>query len=96
MTEIFFVASASMKDVASSAGIPTGIGPRAEYPVCPFVVGDFIAWPSAPGLVFRVTWRRYRDASEERPARWMVGLEQADDPLNLLPEPASPAPGPES
>jgi hypothetical protein len=59
--------------------------------VCPFVVGDFIAWPSAPGLAFRVIWRLYRDASEEKPARWMVGLEQAAHPLDVQAGPPSPA-----
>jgi hypothetical protein len=91
MTEVIFIVSESMKDVAIAVGIPTRVAPQAEYPVCPFSVGDFIAWPSAPGLAFRVTWRLYRDASEEKPARWMLGLEKASHPL--FPEdPPSPAP----
>jgi hypothetical protein len=78
---LFITANESMKDVAMSVGIPTAVAPREPYPTCPFVVGDFIAYPAAPSIAFRVTWRLYSHASESKPDRWLIGIEQADHPL---------------
>lgn len=80
-TEIIFVVSESMKDVARSIGIPTARGGRVEYMPCPFAVGDFISYPAASALAFRVTWRLYSAESESKPTRWILGLEKAVHPL---------------
>lgn len=82
MTEISFVASNSMVDVAKSVGIPTGDGHgSSQVALCPLVVGDLISYSAAPGLAFRVTWRLYSYASDSKPARWLIGIEQATHPL---------------
>jgi hypothetical protein len=67
MTEYHFVtATASMKDVVKAVGIPTAMATHTAYPQCPFVVGDFISYPAAPSLCFRVAWRLYSHASASR------------------------------
>lgn len=82
-TEICFVAvTDSLADVAKSVGIPGGdSGEKSTYAVCPFVVGDLISYPSAPGLAFRVVWRLYAHAAESEPAYWILGIEKAAHPL---------------
>lgn len=77
----------SLFDVAKAVGIPTGAGHNVKVDHCPFVVGDVIVYPEAPGLAFRIAWRRYSYASATKPARWVLGLEQAEDPLAQAPSP---------
>lgn len=81
MTETFFVAADSMVDVAKAVGIPTGPGHNVIVDLCPFVVGDFISYPAAPSIAVRVVWRLYSYASDSKPARWIIGIEQARHPL---------------
>lgn len=60
-----------------------GIG-RPGEPIavpCPYQVGDFISYPSAPGLAFRVTYRLYSGGDESKQPEWFLGLEKAPHPL---------------
>jgi hypothetical protein len=84
MVEISFVATTSMVDAARSAGIPAAPSHDSLEP-CPFAVGDFISYATAPGVAFRVTWRLYNHPVDKRkPPHWLVGLEQAKHPLEAV------------
>lgn len=80
-TEMCFVVSESMKDLAKALGIHTGAGEDFDVLPCPYAVGDLISYPAAPGVAFRVTWRLYSHGSETKPPRWILGLEKSAHPL---------------
>lgn len=82
--EIIFAVSDSLKSIATAAGIDrTG----DEIPPCPLQIGDVISDPTAPGLFFRVASRWISLASDDKPPRWFLTLEQAPDPLASLDRP---------
>jgi len=74
---IFITESDSMKDAMSAAGISgTGI-----TPVCPFNTGDFITFPEAPGLAYRVTKRLHASGTKGKAGDWYIFIESAPHPL---------------
>ncbi len=81
--EVSFVVPESVKSIAQAAGITAAGG--ALHP-CPFSVGDFVSFPEAPSLFFRVTGRVYQASLDRRSAQWLVLLEQSGDPLVPLDE----------
>jgi hypothetical protein len=68
--------SAAAMDAAQAAGVP--LKPGGTYEACPFVVGDFIAYPG--GVTYRVTWRMYATTKPGETATWYVGIEPAANP----------------
>jgi len=82
MIEITLVASSEeMHSAALAAGVRVKPGGKAFEP-CPLSVGDFIGYPSAQGLTYRVKWRMYvQEGPDGSAPEWMVGIEPAQNPL---------------
>lgn len=79
-TEIVFMgATNEMVGAMQAMGIPTGGGSTPA--ICPYNVGDFIIWPQAPAVAYRVAWRMLVASVGDHPARWVVALEQSAHPL---------------
>lgn len=76
-TVTFITTSDSMKDAMSSAGID----PRGTVPACPYSVGDFLTFPQAPGLAFRITKRLHAGGNAGEDGEWLVFIEPAPHPL---------------
>lgn len=84
MTKLNFVVSDAQLSVIKATNIGT-LGPHIKE--CPFVVGDFISFPLAPALYFRVTTRSYMSRQPPAESEWKMTLELAQDPIHVLAPP---------
>ena len=78
---IVFVASASMKDVATALGVTFE---KARATECHLMVGDVIAQRDRPGMFFRITGRLFVAADTPEESGWLLTIEQTPDPLDAL------------
>lgn len=81
---INFIVPESLKSVCAGAGIR---GAGESFIECPLSVGDYVSWPSAPGLHFRVTFRLYHAGPVGQLGEWHLGLVQATNPIDTLDAP---------
>lgn len=88
--EIRFMVPDSLKSVMAATGLPV----PQDATVCPFVVGDVIAWGAPHPLAVRVVRRWLSPASERHPTCWVVEIEQTGHPLDAPPSLPTRAPQP--
>lgn len=79
MNFTFVAASPAALSAMRAAGFKAEASPPSPVE---FAVGDFICFPSAPGLTFRVAYRLCQLG--DSPC-WLLGLEPAQDPTTQLP-----------
>lgn len=80
--DIRFIASKGLKASLRAAGAEA---PHGNIEICPFQVGDFIAYPGPIALAMQVTQRAFVPATDERPARWLIWIEKAQHPVLVDP-----------